>query len=102
MSVKVSFAARADVDKIIDHYLREASQGVADAFIDAWQVVQALLTEHPEVGSLRLERLLDRRGLRVWQAGRFPYLILYNSVDGVAHDHRVVHAARDIHHAWNE
>lgn len=96
MRVTVSALARADVSGAIDHYLYEAGDERAAAFITALEAAYKLLQANPGAGSLRYAELLGRGDLRLWSLRRFPYLIFYDHANSTVNIHRVIHASRDV------
>ena len=69
--------ARRDIDEAVGHYLAEAGEAVALAFIDALEDARRQIGEQPGSGSPRYAHELDIPGLRLRAAGRFPYLVFY-------------------------
>ncbi len=91
--------AQRDVDDAVRHYLAEADEATAQAFIDALQTAYRRIARHPAIGSPRhgLETGID--GLRSWPLRRFPHLVFYIEHETHLDIWRVLHAQRDIP-AW--
>ena len=85
--------ARADLDAIWDHLVRETcSETVADQQVDAITVRFYLLAGHPYVGRARDDDLGS--GHRSFPVGQ--YVIVYRIVRGGVRVLRVVHGRRDL------
>ena len=91
--------ARRDIHEAITHYLAEAGQAVALAFVDALEETRRQIGEQPGSGSPRYAHEMDIPGLRYQSAGKFPYLIFYVERETEIDVWRVLHGARDIP-AW--
>ena len=91
--------ARRDVDEAVEHYLAEAPNSVAVAFVDALEQAFHHMADHPASGSPRYARELDLPGLRSWGVMGFPHLVFYVEQATEIDVWRVLHAARDIP-AW--
>ena len=91
--------ARRDIDEAVEHYLAEAGEAVALAFIDALEDARRQIGEQPGSGSPHYAHELDIPGLRLRSAGRFPYLVFYVEREAEIDVWRVLHGARDIP-AW--
>ncbi|WP_027993426.1 type II toxin-antitoxin system RelE/ParE family toxin [Sinorhizobium meliloti] len=89
-------SARSDVEEAIDYYVREAGTESALGFIDALQEAYALISNHPEAGSLRYAYELGLPDLRSVSLKRYPYLVFYRDQPGLVDVWRVLHAKRDI------
>jgi toxin ParE1/3/4 len=89
-------AARNDVEAALDHYLREAGDGVALRFVGALEQAYRAVSSRPGVGSPRFAHELDLPGLRCRKVGRFLYLIFYVEQRDHIDLWRVLHARRDI------
>jgi toxin ParE1/3/4 len=88
-----------DVEDIVDHYLIEAGEKIALAFIDALERTYGHLARHPTAGSLRYAHELALPGLRFWRLRPYPYLVFYIERDDNVDVWRVLHEERDIP-AW--
>ena len=88
--------ARRDIDEAIEHYLTEAGEPVALAFIDALEDARHRIGEQPASGSLRHAHELDLPGLRFRTVRKFPYLVFYVERETEIDVWRVLHGARDI------
>jgi toxin ParE1/3/4 len=91
--------AMRDVEDIVDHYLIEAGEKIALAFIDALERTYGHLARHPTAGSLRYAHELALPGLRFWRLRPYPYLVFYIERDDNVDVWRVLHEERDIP-AW--
>ena len=95
-AVRLTEAARNDIETIIDYYLLEAGVEVALSFTRAWQSTLSVLARHPGIGSPRFAREVRIEGLRVWSLRGFPHLVLYLLDDDGPEVIRILHSARDI------
>ena len=91
--------AERDIDEAITHYLAEAGEPTALAFIDALQRAYRLIAQQPAIGSPRYAYEIGIDGLRVWPLRKYPYLVFYVERDTQLDVWRVLHAQRDIP-AW--
>jgi toxin ParE1/3/4 len=91
--------ANRDVDEAIDHYLSEAGEQVALAFVEALERAYRHISRHPASGSTRYAVELSLRGLRAWPLRRFPHVVFYVEANECIDVWRVLHGARDIP-AW--
>ena len=91
--------AQRDVEAAVEHYLAEAPEAVALAFVDALDAAFQRTREHPGSGSPRYARELDLPGLRTSLVTGFPYFVFYVEGEAAIDVWRVLHAARDIP-AW--
>ena len=71
MRVTLHPAAERDIEEAAEFYEREGSPALAARFIFEFEVVSALLLQHPEIG---LPRVAGRRGLSM---NVFPYTVIY-------------------------
>lgn len=95
-AVSPRLAAARDVEETVDYYAMEASEKIADRFVDALYKAYDRLSRTPEAGSPLLGAALGLSGLRTWPIAGFPYLICYQARDGVIDIWRVLHAQRDL------
>jgi toxin ParE1/3/4 len=91
--------ANRDVDEAIDHYLSEAGEQVARAFVDALERAYRYISRHPASGSTRYSVELSLPGLRAWPLRRFPHVVFYVETNECLDVWRALHGARDIP-AW--
>lgn len=92
MAHRLSLRARADLDDIWEHLLRESgSEAIADRRIDLIAERFALLARWPRLGRARDDL---RRGLRSFPAA--GYIIFYRLQRRDVLILRVLHARRDI------
>lgn len=91
--------AGRDIDDAVAHYLGEAGEPVALAFIDVLEQAFRQIARHPASGSPRYAHELDLPGLRSWRVKRHPYLVFYLECQDHVDVWRVLHAQRDIP-AW--
>lgn len=91
--------ANRDVDEAIDHYLSEAGEQVALAFVEALERPYRHISRHPAGGSTRYAVDLSLPGLRAWPLRRFPHVVFYIETNECIDVWRVLHRARDIP-AW--
>lgn len=91
--------ADRDIDAAVAHYVGEAGERVALAFIDALEQAFRQIAQHPASGSPRYAHELDLPGLRSWRVKRHPYLVFYLEHEDHIDVWRVLHAQRDIP-AW--
>ncbi len=75
---------------------RDIDEAVALAFIDALEDASRGIGERPATGSPHYAHELDIPGLRVRQAGKFPYPVFYVETETEIEIKRVLHGARDI------
>ncbi len=93
MAHRLAPRARADLDAIWDHLVRETrSEAVADEQIDSITERFHLLAGHPYVGRARDDDLGS--GRRSFPVGQ--YVIVYRIVRGDVRILRVVHGRRDL------
>ena len=94
--VKPLARAVRDFDDIIDYYLVEAAEGVAERFVDALDAAYDFISHTPGGGSGRIGIATDLPDLRSWNVRGFPYLVLYveqpDRIDVV----RILHSHRDL------
>ena len=88
--------ARRDIDEAVEHYLAEAGEAVALAFIDALEDACRRIGDQPAGESPRYAHELDIPGLRARPVGKFPYLVFYVEREADIDVWRVLHGARDI------
>lgn len=88
--------AREDTRAAVDHYLLEAGDDIAMAFIDAIDAALRDIAEIPMAGSSRLGQEVDLPTLRSWRLKRFPYLVFYMDRGDDVLVWRVLHAQRDL------
>ena len=91
--------AGRDIDEAVEHYLAEAGEAVAPAFIKALEDARRRIGEPPASGSPRHAHELDLPGLRFLTIRKFPYLVFYVERETEIDVWRVLHGARDIP-AW--
>lgn len=94
--ITVREEARRD---LIDHYIYladNASEAVADRFLNQAEASFSMLSHHPAIGARLTLRHPDLQGLRKWSVEDFENILIFYkpSEDGVAII-RVLHAARD-------
>ena len=85
--------------RAVEHYLAEASEAVALAFVDALEATFRLVAERPVAGSPRYARELDLPSLRSRLVTGFPYIVCYIEREADVGVWRVLRTARDIP-AW--
>lgn len=73
MRVTLHPAAEQDLHEAALFYEREGSPALAGRFVAEFKRLAQLLTEHPEIGSLRLQ---GRRGFAM---SIFPYTVIYRA-----------------------
>jgi len=71
ISLRLHPAARQEVRRAFDWYLREAGQRIAAGFLDDFQHTLSFLKNHPEIG----EPGGSHTRRRVFQ--RYPYTVVY-------------------------
>lgn len=91
--------ANRDAEEAVDHYLLEAGERAALAFIDALERACDHVARPPATGSTRHAHELDLPGLRSWPLRGYPYLVFYVERDDRVDVWRLLHAQRDIP-AW--
>jgi len=91
--------AKGDIQDAVDHYLSEAGNRTALAFIDELQRAYRQIARYPESGSPRYAHELDLPGLRSWPLKRYPFLVFYVVTEDYIEIWRVLHSERDIP-AW--
>ena len=91
--------AKRDIQDALDHYLSEADDRIALAFVDDLQRAYRRIARYPSSGSTRYAHELDLPGLRSWPLKRYPYLVFYVETENLVEVWRVLHAERDIP-AW--
>ena len=96
MDVRLRALAVADIDAAVAHYTDEAGQPVAIGFVDALQSAITVLSDQPQIGSLRFAYELGIPELRYWRLETFPYLVFYVPRAEHIDVWRVLHARRDI------
>lgn len=89
MSVWLHPQAEAELGDAAVYYAEQGDRAVAEAFLAEFERVRDLLIENPQRGPG------VEHGLRVYHFDRFPYSLLYESVEtgelqifAVAHQHR--------------
>lgn len=90
--------ANRDVDEAIDHYLSEAGEQVALAFVEALERAYRHISR-PASGSTRYAVELSLPGLRAWPLRRLSHVAFYVEANECIDVWRVLHGARDIP-AW--
>jgi toxin ParE1/3/4 len=88
--------ADEDVDGAVTHYLGEAGQRVAIAFIDDLQHAMSRIVSHPSLGSARFELVTEIPDIRAFPLRNHPYLVIYTDDPDAVRVHRVLHTRRDI------
>jgi len=88
--------AEADVDQVVDHYLREADIDIAVGFITAYDEAVAHISNFPGTGSRRYSQPVGPLELRFWLLTRFPYAVFYIERDSHIDIVRVLHQSRDL------
>jgi toxin ParE1/3/4 len=91
--------ALRDIKDAVDHYHREAGEGVALGFISEVELAFRAIARSPAAGSPRYAHELGLPGLRVRRVRRYPYLIFYVERPDRLDVWRVLHGRRDIP-AW--
>jgi len=91
--------ADADIEAIVDYYLREADAAVAASFVEALHSAVRLIQRYPSIGSSRYAALVRIPDLRTSTLDRFPYVICYLDQESRIDIVRILHARRDIP-AW--
>lgn len=91
--------ANRDVDEVIAHYLSEAGDRVALAFVGVLERAYGHISQYPASGSSRYAVELSLPGLRAWPLTRFPHIVFYVETKECIDVWRVLHGARDIP-AW--
>ncbi len=89
-------AAHRDVDRTIDHYLREGSAAVARRFIAALEKAYRHIARAPASGSLRYAHELEIPGLRAWPLRGYPQIAFYVERADHIDVWRVLHRERGI------
>jgi plasmid stabilization system protein ParE len=80
--------AERDISNALDFYSEQAGRIVAERFLDEFERVANLLTEHPELGTP------TTRGRRSFPLKVFPYSVVYRNLESniriliVRHQHR--------------
>ena len=93
--LRLSLAARADLDDIWVYVAQEGSEGAANSIVDAIAERFPALLRMPGSGRKRDE---VRRGLRSHPVGN--YVIYYREMKGGIEIVRVLHGARDVPRAF--
>lgn len=93
--VRLTVAARSDVNAIIRHYRTEAGETVAVAFVDALQRAVASIGATPAAGSPRYAREAGIPELRHRSLRHFPHLVFYLERQTFVEVIRVLHGKRD-------
>jgi toxin ParE1/3/4 len=88
--------ADRDIQEAVDHYLRDANESIALAFIDAVEKSFQHVGLRPATGSTRYGHELDVPGLRCWPVKGYPYLVFYIEREDHIDVWRVLHGQRDI------
>jgi toxin ParE1/3/4 len=94
--ITVRKAARRD---LIDHYVylaENASESIAERFLNQAEASFTMLSQHPEIGAPLTLRHPDLQGLRKWSVQDFENILIFYrpSEEGIAII-RMLHAARD-------
>ena len=94
--IERSAAARAD---LISHYVylaEEASEAIADRFLDRAQDSFALLADQPEIGPAVPTKDTALAGMRKWRVKEFDrFLVFYMPIEGGVRIVRLLHTAQD-------
>lgn len=70
-------AARADMQREVAHYGREAGRATAAKLVTALRQAQERIAGQPGMGSPRIGQALGVEGLRSWRLGTFPLSLWY-------------------------
>lgn len=77
--------ADRDFDNAIDYYLIQATEPVAERFVDAVLAAYEIIKDNPEIGSSRIGESIGLPSLRTWAMRGFPYVICYQiDSDGIS------------------
>ena len=71
MSYRFDPAAKAELADTVAYYASHASPKIAQAFLDEFERIIALLIKTPKIGTLGVA------GLRIHPLHRFPYSVVY-------------------------
>ncbi len=100
MKWKASNSGRAEADLTNQYrwYLDNASQEVAERFLNAFDITVEQLLKMPTVGRLRKFRAAELQGIRSMMIGRGygSHLIFYRIAGHTVSVERVMHGARDL------
>lgn len=94
--------ALEDIDHAIARLRREASDTVALRFIGALEQTIGRALRLPHAGSLKFAYELGIPDLRAVPLKRFPYVVFYIPLDDGIDIWRLLHARRDLPHAFHE
>lgn len=89
MSFTLHPAAESELSAAASYYAREASAGVARAFLVEFERVMELIEKNQRFGTPAI------RGLRVYPFHRFPYSVIYREADVGPHVYAIAHQRRE-------
>ena len=88
MSYTLHPAAESELSNAAVYYAREASSGIARAFLAEFDRVIELVERNQQLGTPA------KAGLRIYPFRRFPYSIVYREVEAGPHVYAIAHQRR--------
>ena len=86
--VRLHPAARRELHRAVDWYIREAGKRIAAGLIDDFDQLQSLIREHPHIGAL------GKSDTRRLMFKRYPYTLVYRLHGDVAEVLAFAHHSR--------
>lgn len=94
--VRTRATAETELQFAISHYLDEGALDAALGLVDEFEAALGVISDHPAIGSARLEVELGIPGVRVFALRTNPYVIICFDTPEFVDVRHVLHSSRDI------
>ncbi|QKJ18057.1 type II toxin-antitoxin system RelE/ParE family toxin [Microbacterium hominis] len=94
--VRTRATAETELQSAIAYYLHEGAPDAALGLVDEFEAALDAISNHPAIGSPRLEVELGIPGVRVFALWTYPYVIIYFDTPEFVDVRHVLHSSRDI------
>lgn len=94
--VRTRSAAEAELHSAVAFYVDEGALDAALGLVDEFEAAPVAISDHPAIGSPRLEIELGIPGVRVFALRTYPYVIIYFDTPEYVDVRQPLHSSRDI------
>lgn len=94
--VRTRTTAETELQSAITYYLDAGALDAALGLVDEFEAALGAISNHPAIGSPRLEAELGIPGVRVFALRTYPYVIIYFDTLEFVDVRHVLHSSRDI------
>lgn len=94
--VRTRTTAETELQAAIAYYLHEGAPDAALGLVGEFEAALDAISNHPAIGSPRLEVELGIPGVRVFTLRTHPYVIIYFDAPEFVDVRHVLHSSRDI------